>query len=135
MRESLQTTSKLLSIVFDTLGSMDDREIDMLIQGKATLSVVEKNKPKKSVPVDDSCLDGAISDTAQKLSTSESREAAESLLSSINQPRKKDFLLSLAKICGVKVESRDNIAMIERKLVENVVGPRLDSEAIKKVAF
>ena len=135
MRESMQKTSKLLSIVFDTLGSMDDREIDLLIQGKATLSVVEKNKTKKSILVDDSCLDEAISDTARMLSASESREAAENLLASINQPRKKDFLLRLAKTCGVRVESKDSIAIIERKLVENVVGTRLDSEAIKKVAF
>ena len=45
------------------------------------------------------------------------------------------FLLQLAKSCGVRVESKDSIALIEQKLVENVVGARLDSEAIKKVAF
>lgn len=135
MSESVKTTSKLLSIVFDVLGSMDDREIDLLIQGKATLRVVEKNRSKKAMPIDDSCLDEAISDIAQKLSVAESRASAENLLASINQPRRKDFLLRLAKTCGVRVESKDSIAIIERKLVENVVGTRLDSEAIKKVAF
>ena len=134
MRESMQTI-KLVSIVFDALSAMDDREIDLLIQGKATLRVVEKSKNKKAIPLDDTCLDEAISDVAQKLNVAESREDAASLLASINQPRKKDFLLLLAKFCGVRVESKDSIAMIERKLVENVVGSRLDSEAIRKVAF
>ena len=135
MRESTQATSKLLSIVFDAVGSMDDHEIDLLIQGKATLRVVEKNKIKKAMPIEDSCLDEVISDTARKLSSAESREAAADLLASINQPRKRDFLINLAKSCGVRVESKDSIARIEQKLVENVVGVRLDSEAIKKVAF
>ena len=135
MHESMQTTSKLLSIVFDAVGSMDDREIDLLVQGKATLRVVEKNKIKKAMPIDDSYLDEVIFDTARKLSSAESREAAADLLASINQPRKKDFLISLAESCGVRVESKDSIARIEQKLVENVVGVRLDSEAIKKVAF
>ena len=114
---------------------MDDREFDLLIQGKARLSIVEKHKTKKAPILDDSCLDGIISETAQKLIAAESREAAARLLASINQPRKKDFLLLLAKTCGVRVESKDSIARIEQKLVENVVGARLDSEAIKKVAF
>ena len=135
MRESIQTTSKLLSIVFDTVGSLDDREIDLLVQGKATLRVVEKNKSQKALPIDDFCLDEVISDTARKLSSAESREAAADLLASINQPRKRDFLINLAKSCGVRVESKDSIARIEQKLVENVVGARLDSAAIQKVAF
>ncbi len=135
MRESMQATSKLLSIVFDALGSMGDQEIELLIQGKATIKVVEKNKARKSTPLDHSCLDEIISDTALKLNAAESREAAANLLASVNQPRKKDFLLHLAKSCGVRVESKDSIARIEQKLVENVVGARLDSEAIRKVAF
>ncbi len=135
MRESLQTTSKLFSVIFDTLSSLNDHEIGLLIQGKATLCVVEKNKAKKASPIDDSCLDEVISDTARKLNAAESREAAVDLLASINQPRKRDYLLRLARTCGVRVESKDSIAIIERKLVENVVGPRLDSDAIKKVAF
>lgn len=135
MRESIQTTSKLLSIVLGALSSMEDREIDLLIQGKATLRVVEKNKPKKETPLDDSCSDETISNIARKLKVAESREAAAILLESINQPRRKVFLLNLAKFCGVRVESRDSIPMIERKLIENVVGSRLDSDALKKVTL
>ena len=135
MRESTQTMSKLFSVVFDAISAMDDREIDLLIRGKATLHIAEKSRIKKAASLDDSFLDAAISETAQMLNAAESREVAVDLLASIDQPRKKDFLILLAKSCGVRVESRDSIARIERKLVENVVGVRLDSEAIRKVAF
>jgi hypothetical protein len=135
MRESKQTISRLLSAFADALDSMDDREFDLLIQGKVRLRIVEKHKTKTAPPLNDSRLDGAISEIAQRLSTAESRESAASLLASVNQPRRRDFLLLLAKSCGVRVESKDNIARIEQKLIENVVGSKLDSEAIRKVAF
>ena len=135
MRESMQTTSKLFSIIFDTLSSMNDDEIDLLIEGKATLRVVERNRTKMAKSVSESLSSESISDIAQKLISADSREAAVNVLASINQPRKKDFLLRLAKSCGVRVESKDSISIVERKLVENLVGARLDSEAIKKVAF
>jgi hypothetical protein len=135
MRESKQTISKLLFAFADALDSMDDREFDLLIQGKVRLGIVEKPEPKKTLPLNDPRLDGAISEMAQKLSAAESRESAASLLASINQPRRKDFLVLLARSCGVRVESKDNIARIEQKLIENVVGSKLDSEAIRKVAF
>ena len=135
MSESKQTISSLLSAFADALDSMDDHEFNLLIQGKARLRVVEKRNVKKLPSLDESCLDGAISETAQKLNAVESREDAERLLSSINQPRRREFLLLLAKSFGIRVESRDNISRIERKLIENIVGSRLDSAAIKKVAF
>ena len=135
MRESKQTISGLLSAFTDALDSMDDREFDLLIQGKVRLRIVEQHKTKKGPRLNDSRFDGAISEIAQKLSTAESRESAASLLASINQPRRKDFLLLLARSCGVRVESKDNIARIEQKLIENIVGSKLDSEAIRKVAF
>ena len=135
MRESTQTMSKLFSVVFDTISAMDDREIDLLIRGKATLHIVEKSRAKKSASLDNFHPNDAISETVRKLNAAESREVAADLLASIDQPRKKDFLILLAKSCGVRVESRDSIARIEQKLVENVVGVRLDSEAIRKVAF
>ena len=135
MRESRQVMSKLLSAVADVLDSMDDREFALLIQGKLKLRTTEKRETKKTPPLSDTRLDEAIDQMTQKLSTAESREAAASLLASINQPRRRECLLLLAKACGVRVESKDNIERIEQRLVENVVGSRLDSEAIRKVSF
>ena len=135
MRDSKQTISRLLYAFADALDSMDDREFDLLVQGKVRLRIVEKHENKKAPPLNDSRLGEAISEIAQKLNTAESRESAASLLASVNHPRRKDFLLLLARSCGVRVESKDNIASIEQKLIENVVGSKLDSEAIRKVAF
>ena len=114
---------------------MNDREFDMLINGKAKLRIVEEQKPEKAQPLENSHLDHAVSEMAQKLSLAESREAAWDLVASINQPRRKDFLILLAKACGVNVGTRDSIPRIERSLIENVVGAKLRSQAFKNVAF
>ena len=137
MHELKQAIANISLAVADAIASMDDGEFELLIQGKAKLRIVEHQKSKKSTSklLNDSDIDEAISDMAKRLNTAKSRECARDLLASINQPRKKDFLLFVAKSCGVKVESRDSIARIEQKLIEDVVGPRLDSEAIRKMAF
>ena len=131
---SKETISKLLIAFADALNSMDANEFDLLIQGKAKLRIAKEQKiGKKSSS--DLFIDEAVSDLAQKLKVAESREVAANLLADIKQPRKRAFLLLLAKACGVRLDSKDSITRIEQKLVENVVGTRLDSEAIRKVAF
>ena len=140
MSESKQTIANLLVAFADAMNSMDDREFDLLIQGKAKLRLVEE-KPKQEknreadACLDDACLDDVVAELARKLNDVESRESAESLLASINHPRKRNFLLLLARACGVTVGSKDRIDRIEQKLVEDVVGSKLRSQAIKKVAF
>ena len=134
MPKPKQTITKLLIAFADALNAMDDHEFDLLIQGKAKLRLVEEQKTVKE-SVDYSCFEEAVSELAQTLNNAESREAAGRVLASISQPRKRDFLLLLAKACGVRTGSKDSISTIERKLIENVVGARLRSEAIKKVAF
>ena len=134
MRESKQTIAKLLVAFAEAMDSMDDREFDLLIQGKANLRLVEKRKAGKR-PIADSCLDQTIAQIAQKLNEVESRESAETLIASINQPRRKSFLILLSRACGVNVGSKDSIARIEQKLIEDIVGSKLRSQAIKKVTF
>ena len=134
MSELKQTIASLFIAFGDALDSMDEREFDRLIQGKAKLGLVEKQAAKQRPPQDLS-LEKVLAELAQKLNESESRDAAERLLASIDQPRKKDFLLLLAKTCNVHVGSKDSIAMIERQLIENVVGAKLTARSIEKVAF
>ncbi len=135
MCESKQTIASLLVAFADAMNSMNDREFDLLIAGKARLRLVENQRESKKKPTEDGCLDQAVADIAQKLNDAESREAAERLIASIDQPRRKHFLLLLSLSCGVNVGSKDSIARIEQKLIENVVGSKLRSQAIKKVAF
>ncbi len=135
MNESRQTIAKLLVAFADAMNSMDDREFDLLIQGKAKFRLVEEKPKQEKKHESDACLDRAVAELAKKLNDAESRESAESLLASINYPRRRKFLLLLARSCGVTVGSKDRMARIEQKLVEDVVGSKLRSQAIKKVAF
>ena len=134
MQESRQTIAKLLAAFADTLNSMDDSEFGLFIEGKAKLRLVEQQKNRRK-PGDDNRLTQAIAELSQKLKEAESRADAESLIASIEYPRRKEFLLGLAGACGVSVGSKDSIAEIERKLIENIVGTKLRSQAIKNVAF
>ena len=135
MSESKQTIAKLLLAFADAMNSMDEREFDLLIQGKAKLRLVQEKPKQEKNRESDACLDHVVAELAQKLNDVESRESAESLLASINHPRRRNFLILLAQACGVTVGSKDRIARIEQKLIEDVVGSKLRSQAIKKVAF
>ena len=134
MGEPKQTIAKLFVAFADALNSMDDREFDLLIHGKAKLRLVETQKNVRK-PLDEKNAAEGISALAQKLNDAESREVAESLLASINYPRRRDALLLLAKTCNVSVGSKDSIARIEQKIIEDVVGTKLRAQAIKNVAF
>jgi hypothetical protein len=134
MNESKQTIAKLLAAFADAMDSMDDHEFELLIQGKVKLRVTQPRRSEKRI-IHDPALDQIIADVARKLNDSESREAAQTVLAAINQPRRKDFLIRLASVCGVNVREKDNISMIEQKLIENVVGSKLRTRAIEKVPF
>ena len=135
MNETKRTIANLFTAFADSLNSMDDSEFELLASGRGKLRLVEGKQPTKTQPVEDHLLDNAIAEIAKQLNEVQSRKAAEELIAAIDQPRRKDFLVLLARSCGVSVGSRDNIAKIEQKLIENVVGSKLRSEAIKKVAF
>ena len=66
MRKSKQTIARLLVAFADALDSMDDREFDLLIQGKAKLRLVEEQPEPKKQSVEDTCLDQTVAEIAQK---------------------------------------------------------------------
>lgn len=138
MGDSRQAIANLFAAFADALNAMDDREFDRLIQGKAKLRLVEKGRGKAGKNgklLDATPLTESIPELAQKFQASESRKEAAELLAGVNGRRRKEVLLLLAKELGVNATARDNIGLIERRLIENVVGARLDAEAIQKVAF
>ena len=151
----IKQTARLLAVVFDVLSSMDDSELEMLIQGEGNLRFVPTKKigetARKSkldnsqllpsngkVRMGEATLQLEVGEVARQLDEANSREEAKSLIASINVPKgkgRKDFLIRLAKACAVRVESRDAIARIEQKLVEDTVGAKLRSKAFREVAF
>ena len=129
-----QTISGLLAAFSDALSTMDDREFELLIQGKAKLRLKEEPRSKR-LRVEDIDYRAILADVAQKLNGAESREAAGAMLASVDMPRKKEFLLRLAREFHVPVATKDSIDSIERQLIENVVAAKLASQAIQKVVL
>lgn len=141
MSETKQAVANLFAAFADALNAMDDREFDLLIQGNAKLRLVEKGRGKNGRNgksgklLDAPPLTESVPELAQKFQAAESREEAAELLAGVNSRRRKEVLLLLAKEFRVNATARDSIGLIERRLIENVVGARLDAEAIQKVAF
>ena len=137
MHSTKQTASALLAALADAVDSMDDRQIDLLVRGEGSLRFVStsrngKNGRKLAV---DREIESSANEIARKLSAADSRQAAEDLIASIDQPRRRDFLVLLSRASGVRVDSKDTIAKIEQKLIEGTIGYKLRSKAFKEVAF
>ena len=130
MRNTKQSMSRLLMVAADALESMSNREFDQLMRGEGNLRFVPKSKAEKK-PNTDIDLKSVATEFAQQLSEAESREVAEGLLASVHQPKRKAFLLLVAKESRVRVGSKDTILEIEHKLVENTVGAKLRSKALQ----
>ncbi|MXZ19508.1 MAG: hypothetical protein F4Y84_02635 [Caldilineaceae bacterium SB0665_bin_25] len=134
MSETRKALVNLLTAFADALNSMDDNEFELLAAGKGKLRLVKERKATGK-SLEDSTSSEAIAEMAQRLADAESRDEATSLLASIEHPRKREFLAQLAQACKIRVMSKDTVAVIEQKLIEDVVGSRLVSQAIRKVAF
>ena len=137
MHSTKQTASALLTALADAVDSMDDRQIDLLVRGEGSLRFVStsrngKNGRKLAV---DREIESSANEIARKLSAADSRQAAEDLIASIDQPRRRDFLVLVSKASGVRVDSKDTIAKIEQKLIEGTIGYKLRSKAFKEVVF
>lgn len=144
----LLTRSKLETVFYETLNSLDESEVLALIQGEGRLRFVSNEANGKKQPVrirrplpkpseigTEAQLQADVNETSRKLLDAESRGAAEDLIASITYPRRKEFLTRLAKACKVHVDSRDTIATLERKLIEDIVGAKLSAKAFMEVAF
>ena len=125
---------KLLEAIVDCLRAMDDREIDLLLHGKGTLSFTAESAADQK-PEPDLHLEEAARETAKRLANANTRDSAREIIGSIDHPRRREFLVLIAKASDVRVGSKDSIARIENKLIEAVVGSKLRSRAFKEVPF
>ena len=129
-----QTLGKLLKAMGDSLQAMNDKEFDLLLQGKGTLRFTPAREITHKSDVEH-YLSADADEVARQLDNANSREAAKGVLSAIKHRRRKDFLLLVAQKSDVHVEKRDSIAKIEQKLIETIVGSKLRTQAFKEVAF
>ena len=128
------TIGKLLKAFGDSLHAMDDRELDLLLQGKGMLSFTPAPRTGDRPETDARVLEAAR-EAARRLTKVDSREAAREVLASINHPRRREFLLLIAQASSIRVGSRDSVARIEQKLIQAIVGSKLRTRAFKEVAF
>lgn len=129
-----QSLSRLMEIFADSLGTMDDRELHLLLQGKGTLAftpIPVGRKPSEPKPD----FRDTAEEIARQLKEADSRQVAKEIIASIDHPQRRDFLLLVAQVAGVRVASKDSIARIEQKLIQFIVGSKLRSRAFKEVAF
>jgi hypothetical protein len=118
--------SRLFKIFANLMDKSTPQELSDLLNGKSNLVIVSKRK-KTSDQKNDAVIDIEI--IAKKLEKMESREAGENFLSSIGLPRRE--LENLSRYLLVPILKTDNIERLFEKIIENSIGARLNSVAIR----
>jgi hypothetical protein len=125
--------SEFLIAVARAVDGLSDKEVQELL-GSAGVSGLLRLRGRPKKPVRAQNIDGATIHTQavtlmEKLAHMGSREDATSYLIELAPNRR--VLLQAAKLREVHVLKQDTNPVIMNKLVENVVGSRLDSAAIR----
>ena len=128
------TVNRLIDIMADSLRTMTDQELELLLHGKGKLGFISATRMDKDPEPDRDLMDAA-KEIADQLAQVDSREAAKELLASIEQPRMRDFLVRVAQTVGVRIGAKDSVARIEQKLIQATIGSKLRSRAFKEVSF
>jgi hypothetical protein len=123
---STAETARLLKALASLIEKSNPDEISALLRGKATLTISHKGRgviqDKINSPVD-------IESLAKRLEMLESRESGENLLASAELPRRE--LERLGRLLGISVLKTDNVERLTAKIIENSIGSRLNSVAIR----
>ena len=122
--------SQFLRTLAHQVEQLSDEEVKSLLESaglKALLS--RKRQPLKRTHVEPAEVRAEARSLMNGLIGQPSRDAARELLSSLSPTRR--VLIEAAKLREVHVARHDTVASISEKLVENVVGSRLDSARIR----
>lgn len=129
-----QRTAKLSSALRTLIRALDglsDEDVINVVrsireQKPARPKVVEKSTSKAPLQKTDNRI---LDDATDSLRRADSRELGYAILTGHNFTRRE--LETLAKRANVHVVKNDNIDIIEEKLVESLIGSRLNSMAIQ----
>lgn len=128
-----RTISKFLAAVARAVDGLTDKEIKALLKSSGVNGLFNPNeRSKKSARtqnVDGAPVHAQAVTLMEHLAQMASREAATSYLADLAP--KRAVLLQAAKLREVHVLKQDSNSVIKDKLVENVVGSRLDSAVIR----
>ena len=129
-----RTAERLLEVMAEALRALNERELQLLLDGKGRLVFISAGRDGGDTDVETALTDAAR-DIAKQLAEIESREAAEDLIAAIEHPRRRDVLVRTAQLSRVRVGTKDSAARIQQKLIDATVGARLRSRAFREVPF
>jgi hypothetical protein len=121
---NLDVLNKLLRVVIATVESLDEEEVQQLLDGKAQLSIVSTVKKTAKHEAFEYDQDKILA----QLNESRDRTKAREILSAI---KGRDALASFARNLKVHVVKHDRREDVESKIIEFLIGGRLRSEAIR----
>jgi hypothetical protein len=122
--ESVLALRKLVAF----LDEVTDEEFDGLIRGSLCIELVPRRRSAPENPATD--VEDAL---VAALRASTSRQGAHDLLQS--EKRSKAELVRIARQLQIHVEKHDKLEEVEDKIVENVIGTRLRTEAIQGLSL
>lgn len=120
---------RAIRLLASTIETMSDAEIDAFFAGMAA-GELQAAKPaaRRSKRPGKTDL-GEVDEMIANLQSANSREAAASYLGNLRLTRRD--LTAMARRAHVHITKEDNVEQVEQKLVEALVGARLNSLAIR----
>ena len=131
MKNGLDETRQLLSVVMEFISRSSERDLRSLLDGTSKLEIVEKASSKSNRKAVDrpSISDGELQNVFTRLADLESREAGIELLK-VRIPTRK-LLEAFARRIDMPVRKDDNIDRMRERIVDQTIGSRLNSLAIR----
>ncbi len=138
-KRDLISTGREWAILFQlatkALEDLTDKEIDQLLKNQGRLKFVEQEAIEQQPPAIDRIPDDELQALADQFQKSDTSDKALEMLQTDRRVQRKDDLIRFARLFSVNINPRDKRDAIEEKIVRNVIGARLRSEAIQSLSF
>jgi hypothetical protein len=118
-----------LRAIAQAVENADDSQIDNLIASLSRLTSNERTTKPSSKPPRQDVDEASLQETLERIGMLSSREEGLKLLEQLDFKRKD--LLALAKHRDVHTSKDDSVLRLREKLVERLIGARLNSQAIR----
>ncbi|GAA0020713.1 hypothetical protein [Bradyrhizobium diazoefficiens] len=118
-----------LRAIAQAVENADDSQIDNLIASLSRLTPNERTTKPSSKPPRQDVDEASLQETLERIGMLSSREEGLKLLEQLDFKRKD--LLALAKLRDVHTSKDDSVLRLREKLVERLIGARLNSQAIR----
>ncbi|PWE75872.1 hypothetical protein XF30_03005 [Bradyrhizobium sp. SUTN9-2] len=118
-----------LRAIAQAVENADDSQIDNFIASLSHLTPNERTARPNSRPPRQDVDEASLQETLERIGMLSSREEGLQVLEQLDFKRKD--LLALAKLRDVHTSKDDSVLRLREKLVERLIGARLNSQAIR----